>query len=1287
MAAYQPPSLFASTSNRSSYVPRAVVAPATSAHPHAGGGLPQFVPPTQASNVPPGTLPPGTIVRVGEYEVKVDRFLSEGGFAHVYLATSASPIPAGSSNATTKHVLKRMAVPDTKGVHEVGKEVQVMKLVRNHPKIVNIIEASVADLPGGTNGSKGYEIYILMEWCAGGGIIDLMNTRLQNRLTETEILKIFSDTVEAVAHMHYQDPPLIHRDLKVENILLSPPQTFKLCDFGSTTKPLPKDKVPTAVEGLQALELEINTTTTLQYRAPELVDVWSRKGFDEKIDIWALGVFLYKLCYYTTPFEEHGPLAILSAQYKIPHYPAYSNSIKGLIGGLLQESVAARPNIYQVHEQVCRLRGTAVRLENKYAKSSRPPSTKPSANLGFASVMSSSPAAPNPSGPNLAETISPMRRGRPTKTGGTVAALAKNAEERSTPPSDSPAPKNLGHEWDPVGITSNGDKASSSGDANGFGDSFTSIGANGSSSGFGDSFQPTSPSAAEMSPALTPSFSSTAISKPSEASSAKSPTSPPPIGLKSPLLASAEAVLNDQSWRTRPVSSTSARNLPTSPASTVTGTKAVEAPVAAVDERERFESTYPDLDGLESFTSSGTKVASLSKNGAYSSASPAGSVTSPPPTATSAQLTGEGDTGPPLPRRPPTSSNQNAPTTSLKPSGSIRMQNRPDFTSRSSQTSLHLGNDRPLSGPKAMMNKPKEATNDLGRDPIALPGMARVGGPRPTSFSTGGSGSSFSSRWTPTAQSSTPVVASPKQAPVDLLGDDEDNDDAFAPKPLHRPSATATLTPNATESLNLPPTSSSTGTNRTSIIASSDFNFEASREKFRPVKPADSPSASRPTFSSQASPNQRAETVAPTSKPKAATKDDLSTVEQRFPEAEAIGSTGPHSVANEPKEEETWQKIEEKEDESSDDEVEQVEDITIRPRLSGPRMPNERTYSSQSFKKEEEKKVVNDIEPAADQVVSPTSGYPVLPPITRMDSTSTDGGGDIDLAPALASILKFAPVAPPKPNIPKPDFNEKEGRSAASSSSSATRSGPPILAPRPQSVNKQDQINNLVSRYEGLSSSSDPGNRKPLPPVPAGKPTTLRQTSASSGKGRPAFGAKKASQAAVPTTTEETAPPHWSSKQASIGNFSSRFPNAEGLHKHLTGETTLNPATTATRPSTPPRSYASPSSAVNISTPSSPAFSNGTTTASGSTRPPPFKPVPPTSGPSTPQRSYALPPSSQTTAPNKPSDGEEEEERFAGVSSMKSRWESITREQSRDGGGAGSKGPGKVEKRKSWAVV
>lgn len=63
-----------------------------------------------------------------------------------------------------------------------------------------------------------------------------------------------------------------------------------------------------------------------------MVDPYLRRPVDEKSDVWALGVLLYKLCYYTTPFEEHGPLAILNVQYKIPPYPVYSTQMNALIG-------------------------------------------------------------------------------------------------------------------------------------------------------------------------------------------------------------------------------------------------------------------------------------------------------------------------------------------------------------------------------------------------------------------------------------------------------------------------------------------------------------------------------------------------------------------------------------------------------------------------------------------------------------------------------------------------------------------------------------------------------------------------------------------------------------------------------------------------------------------------------------------------------------------------------------------------------------------------------------------
>lgn len=50
---------------------------------------------------------------------------------------------------------------------------------------------------------------------AAGHIVHLMNQRLTSRFREHEILKIFCDTILAVAALHHLNPPVIHRDLKV----------------------------------------------------------------------------------------------------------------------------------------------------------------------------------------------------------------------------------------------------------------------------------------------------------------------------------------------------------------------------------------------------------------------------------------------------------------------------------------------------------------------------------------------------------------------------------------------------------------------------------------------------------------------------------------------------------------------------------------------------------------------------------------------------------------------------------------------------------------------------------------------------------------------------------------------------------------------------------------------------------------------------------------------------------------------------------------------------------------
>jgi serine/threonine protein kinase len=116
---------------------------------------------------------------------------------------------------------------------------------------------------------------------------------------------------------------------QVENVLIASSRCYKLCDFGSAAQPRAPGQ--TAAE-CRAIEEDIQKHTTLQYRSPEMVDVYRRLPIDEKCDVWALGVLLYKLCYYTTPFEDKGNLAILNASFLFPAFPSYSMKIKNLIG-------------------------------------------------------------------------------------------------------------------------------------------------------------------------------------------------------------------------------------------------------------------------------------------------------------------------------------------------------------------------------------------------------------------------------------------------------------------------------------------------------------------------------------------------------------------------------------------------------------------------------------------------------------------------------------------------------------------------------------------------------------------------------------------------------------------------------------------------------------------------------------------------------------------------------------------------------------------------------------------
>ncbi|XP_026130153.1 AP2-associated protein kinase 1 isoform X5 [Carassius auratus] len=272
----------------------------------------------------------GRAFTVGRHQVTVEETLAEGGFAIVFLVRT---------NQGVRCALKRMYVNNEHDLQVCKREIQIMRDLNGHKNIVGFLDSSITAVGGGDV----WEVFILMDVCRGGQVVNLMNQRLQTGFSEQEALQIFCDTCEAVARLHQYKTPIIHRDLKVENILLHDRGHYVLCDFGSATM---KFQNPQS-EGVTVVEDEIKKYTTLSYRAPEMVNLYNGKIITTKADIWALGCLLYKLCFFTLPFGE-SQVAICDGNFTIPDNSRYSQDMHRLIRYMLEPDPDKRPDIYQV---------------------------------------------------------------------------------------------------------------------------------------------------------------------------------------------------------------------------------------------------------------------------------------------------------------------------------------------------------------------------------------------------------------------------------------------------------------------------------------------------------------------------------------------------------------------------------------------------------------------------------------------------------------------------------------------------------------------------------------------------------------------------------------------------------------------------------------------------------------------------------------------------------------------------------------------------------------------------
>ncbi|KAF2565488.1 hypothetical protein F2Q68_00024619 [Brassica cretica] len=191
----------------------------------------------------------------------------------------------------------------------------------------------------------------------------------------------------------------------VENLLLISDGQWKLCDFGSVST---NHKVFERAEEMGIEEDNIRKHTTPGYRAPEMWDLFRREVISEKVDIWALGCLLFRICYFKNAFDGESKLQILNGNYRIPESPKYSSSVTDLIKDMLQGSPAERPDITQIWFRVNEL--LPVNLQNSLPD--QPPE-----------MGSSKPASKSSPAPRRSPPPPPPSSGEPASSGGPLGAF------------------------------------------------------------------------------------------------------------------------------------------------------------------------------------------------------------------------------------------------------------------------------------------------------------------------------------------------------------------------------------------------------------------------------------------------------------------------------------------------------------------------------------------------------------------------------------------------------------------------------------------------------------------------------------------------------------------------------------------------------------------------------------------------------------------------------------------------------------------------------------------------
>ena len=208
-------------------------------------------------------------------------------------------------------------------LEKINNEIKIHKTLNNK----NIVKLK-------DNLEDNKNVYILTDLCRNKTLEELIQRRI--KLTEFEVQYYIIQLIMALNYL--KNKKIIHRDLQLSNIFLADNLELKLGDFSNATKISENEKL---------YEICGNPN----YMAPEMID--REKGYSYQVDIWSLGIILYKLIIGKFPFESNNNEELFNKikneQIKFPEDSIISEDAKDLINEILVKDPEERSNLSEIY--------------------------------------------------------------------------------------------------------------------------------------------------------------------------------------------------------------------------------------------------------------------------------------------------------------------------------------------------------------------------------------------------------------------------------------------------------------------------------------------------------------------------------------------------------------------------------------------------------------------------------------------------------------------------------------------------------------------------------------------------------------------------------------------------------------------------------------------------------------------------------------------------------------------------------------------------------------------------